>query len=69
MPNEAKGCPKEGQKSPKAYQSDPKEPPLAPKKEFKERLYTQKLPINRTGGRYVINIMNHKYFSVQCVFV
>ena len=33
--------------------------PLAPKREFKGSLYTQKLPINRTSGRYVISCTLH----------
>ena len=52
--------PKRGQGRPKASQKGVQLLPrgtqrclLAPKREFKGGLYTQKLPINRTSGRYV----------------
>ena len=53
--------PKRGQGRPKASQKGVQWRPrgtqkylLAPKREFKGGLYTQKLPINRTSGHYVI---------------
>ena len=36
--------------------------PLAPKREFKGSLYTQKLPINRTSGHYIIMLLLGKPF-------
>ena len=42
------------QKEPNGIPEEPKAPPWYPKREFKGYLYTQKLPISRTGGRNVI---------------
>jgi len=52
IPNGAEINNKDAKRSPMASQRDPN--PWHPMREFKGRLYTQKLPISRTAGRYVI---------------
>ena len=62
--------PKRGQGRPKASQKGVQWRPrgtqkylLAPKRELKGGLYTQKLPINRTSGRYVISLRKKLHFN------
>ena len=55
-PKTAQGVPKRPQKFPKERQKERRAVPkhaLALQSEFKEILYTPKLPINRTSGHYV----------------
>ncbi len=63
-PKEPKGAPRHPKKSQRQHQGGTKgaqwrprgtqRSSLAPQREFKGGLYTQKLPINRTSGRYVM---------------
>ena len=77
IPKRAKGGTKEGQKEPNDVQEGPKgakwrprgtqRSSLAPQREFKGGLYTQKLPINRTSGRYVNYWFIARFFSAPAL--
>ena len=53
-PKGAKGSPKGAKWAPKSSQGHPKVIPRATKTSQKDKLYINKLPINRLRGRYVI---------------
>ena len=59
VPNGPKGSPKGAKWAPKSSQGHPKAIPRATKTSQKDKLYINKLPINRLRGRYVSNF-NHK---------
>ena len=56
-PKGPKGSPKGVKWAPKSTQGHPKAIPKAPKASQRDKLYINKLPINRLRGRYGI----HKY--------